>query len=107
MRDASYKELKELTNDLVSAIEEKDDAYIGLIILNMLWTVCNENDHPRVFAGGDGEFLFATEEKADAMADIIELATSSAALTGYYDPADDEREGCVDRFTRKWYATWD
>ena len=104
---SAYKELETLTDELKKAINEKDDAWCGTVVLDMLWTICNEHEHPRVFAAGDHEFLFDTEEKADAMADIIELAGAEYGRTGYYNPEEDKREGCVDEFTGKWYASWD
>ena len=103
---SAWRELERLTDDLKNAINNREEEDLGTIILNMFWTICNEHDHPRVFAAGDCEFLFDTEEKAEAMADIIELA-GAYGTTGYYDPEEDEREGCVDRFTGKWYASWD
>lgn len=112
MRDFSdgysaWRELDRLVENMKKAINEKDEHWIGTLILNALWTVCNENSHPRVFAGGDCEFLFDTEEKANAMADVMELAGAEYINTGYYDPEEDERDGCVDKFTGKWYASWD
>lgn len=112
MRDFSdgysaFDELDKLADNLKKAISERDEEPIGTIILNMLWTVCNEHTHPRVFAAGDCEFLFDTREKANGMADIIELAGADDCRIGYYDPEEDEMEGCVDDFTGKWYASWD
>lgn len=104
---SAWKDLERLNNALKMAIDDRDEEDLGTIVLNMLWAICNEHDHPRVFAAGDCEFLFDTEEKANAMADIIELAGADYGRTGYYDPEEDEREGCVDRFTGKWYASWD
>ena len=102
-----WRTLNMYADELKTAIEEKDDELASSSILNLLWVICNEHSHPRVFAAGDGEFLFDTEEKADAMADIIELAGADYGKTGYYDPAEDERDDCVDEFTGKWYASFD
>jgi hypothetical protein len=104
---SAFDELDKLADELKIAASEKDEEPIGAIILNMLWTICNEHDNPRVVAAGDREFLFDTEKKASVMADIIELAGNGYARIGYYDPEEDEREGCVDDFTGKWYASWD
>ena len=104
---SAWRELDRLVKDMKEAINEKDKGWIGTLILNALWTVCNENVHPRVLASGDYEFIFDSEEKANAMADIIELAGADYGRTGYYDPEEDDREGCVDELTGKWYASWD
>jgi len=104
----AWRELSKLGEQLKTAINDRDEAYCGSLILDMLWTICHEHCHPRVMCAGDKEFLFNTESKANAMADVMELATGeSYGLTGYYDPTEDEREHCVDMFTGKWYATWD
>lgn len=104
---SAWRELDRLVKDMKEAINEKDEGRIGTLILNALWTVCNEQYHPNVFASGDYEFLFNTEDEANAMADVMELAGAEYVNTGYYDPEEDERDGCVDKFTGKWYASWE
>ena len=107
MRDNGWEELSSLTHTLEKAIAEKNEHWCGTTILNLLWTICNAHEHPRVLASGDLEFLFDTAEKANAMADIIELAGADYGKTGYYDPEEDEEDECVDELTGKWYASWD
>lgn len=53
------------------------------------------------------EFLTETEEKADRIADFLEALGFDYANTGYYDPEEDQREGCVDNCTGKWYVSVD
>ena len=53
------------------------------------------------------EFLVYTEEEADRLADFLEALGFDYARTGYYDPEEDEREGCVDDLTGKWYVSVD
>ena len=103
---STWKALSIYKDELAAAIESKDEGLVASAIFDLLWTVCNEHDHSRVFAGGDGEFLFDTEERANTLADLMDLA-GLCGKTGYYDPEEDERKGCVDRFTGKWYAGWE
>lgn len=56
-----------------------------------------------------GEILCKTEEVADALADMFECLYGAQGEdilinTGYYNPADDERNGEVDRYTGWWYV---
>lgn len=111
---SAWREIDGCADEIKRAVEEKDEALAAQKILEALWIMCNEhtneNEHKRVFCAGDMEFLFDYEDKADAMADIIDLAfgdsTYSLSRTGYYDPEEDERFGCVDEFTGMWYASW-
>ena len=103
-----WRSLRYYTDDLRVAINKKDEEECNIAILNLLCTICNKHDHPRVVCTSEGEFLFNSEEKADALADVFELALNdSCGHTGYYDPEEDEREGCVDEFTGKWWASWE
>lgn len=115
---SAWREIDGCADEIKRAVKEKDEALAAQKILEALWTICNEhtneNEHQRVFCAGDMEFLFDSEEKADAMADVIDLAFGdsvysvySLSRTGYYDPEEDNRDGCVDEFTGKWYASWD
>ena len=106
---SAWKAIEECADEIKKAVEEKDEAWAAQSIIEALWTICNEHEHPRVFCAGDVEFLFDSEEKANAMADVIDLAFGEypCSFTGYYDPEEDEREGCVDEFTGKWYASWE
>lgn len=111
MRDSSngynaWKELNWYGKELQQAIEWKDEEYAASSIFKMLWTMCNEHQADGVRCAGDWEFLFDTETEANSFANVMELA-GVQSRTGYYDPEEDEREGCVDEFTGKWYASWD
>lgn len=50
------------------------------------------------------EFLCKREEQADALADFLEDLSFTEVNTGYYDPKEDERDGCVDEHTGQWYV---
>lgn len=68
---------------------------------------------PDVSVWSDGsEILCRTEEVADAIADAIDdmdraQGLDAIAHTGYYDPDEDELEGCVDDHTGWWYVDLD
>ena len=52
----------------------------------------------------DGEqILCKTEAEVDIIADFLEDLGFDCLNTGYYDPIEDEREGCVDDHTGYWY----
>ena len=52
----------------------------------------------------DGEqILCKTEEEVNIVADFLEDLGFCDLNTGYYDPIEDEREGCVDDHTGYWY----
>lgn len=53
------------------------------------------------------EFLVYTEDEADRIADLLEALGFDYVFTGYYDPEEDQREGCVDNCTGKWYVSVD
>lgn len=50
------------------------------------------------------EVVCKTEWLANKIADFFD-ALGYECVTGYYDPADDEREGCVDKFTGWYYMS--
>lgn len=105
---SAWRELEKISKKLSDAISKKDEEEAAAAIVESLWTICNEHKHKRVMCAGDMEFIFSTEERADAMADVIALSFGEGAFerTGYYNPVEDERDGCVDELTGKWYATW-
>lgn len=55
------------------------------------------------YDGGD-DILCRTEALADALADWLD-EHGYCATTGYYDPANDEEENCVDELTGWYYVT--
>lgn len=71
-------------------------------------------DRLRNYSDGDiwsagGEILCKTESAADVLASMFECLYSSQGEdilvnTGYYDPAEDERNNEVDRYTGWWYV---
>ena len=75
---------------------------------NNIWTYFlkslqeNENKKHGFWADGE-EILCKTEEQAEAVADFLEDLGFECLNTGYYDPAEDERDGCVDDHTGYWY----
>ena len=54
------------------------------------------------------EILCKTEWLAELIADMIkQIAGEPEAHTGYYDPSEDERDGCVDSHTGWYYVDFD
>lgn len=53
------------------------------------------------------EILTLTEEQADRIANLLESLGFDYAITGYYDPKEDARDGIDDDYTGKWYVTVD
>lgn len=55
----------------------------------------------------DGEnILCKTNEDAQSVADYIdEKAGASVSATGFYDPEEDKRMGCVDKYNGWYYVT--
>lgn len=55
----------------------------------------------------DGEEILSKDENViSAIADLIDMIANTAiSCTGYYDPAEDERDGCVDEHTGYYYVT--
>ena len=75
---------------------------------NNIWTYFlkslqeNENNKHGFWTDGE-EILCKTEEQAEAVADFLEDLGFDCLNTGYYDPVEDKREGCVDDHTGYWY----
>lgn len=54
------------------------------------------------------EILCRTEELARMIADALDAVTGEAeSHYSYYDPEEDERDGCVDDHTGWWYVDFD
>ena len=53
------------------------------------------------------EILTLTEEQADRIANLLESLGFDYAITGYYDPKEDARDGIDDNYTGKWYVSVD
>lgn len=52
------------------------------------------------------EILCKNGERANALADLIDqVMPGISTTTGYYDPAKDFNDGCIDEFTGWWYVT--
>lgn len=62
----------------------------------------NENNQHGYWTDGE-QILCKTEAEADIIADFLEDLGFDCLNTGYYDPVEDEREGCVDNHTGYWY----
>jgi len=56
------------------------------------------------YDGGD-DILCRTEEQANALADWLDQRGGYDSTTGYFDPAEDEREHCVDKLTGWYYVS--
>ena len=67
------------------------------------------NGSNAIWCDDDRQILVATEEAANAVADLIEAFYRSqgeeiCVNTGYYDPEEDERNGEKDKHTGWWYV---
>ena len=63
-----------------------------------------DNDNKKHGFWTDGEeILCKTEDQAETIANFLEDLGFDSLNTGYYDPIEDEREGCVDDYTGYWY----
>lgn len=61
---------------------------------------------PNMFWTNDGEYIFGDNAGyIDALANLLDkVAGGSVTATGYYDPAEDERDGTVDECTGCYYV---
>ncbi len=57
-----------------------------------------------IWTNGDA-ILCSTEDAANALADLIDALKIGDAVTGFYDPVEDERNNEVDSFTGFYYVT--
>lgn len=79
-------------------------------LFNFLYTYLPRDPSDDVDVWADGEMIMCrTEDIADAIADAVERIDKAQEIdtlihTGYYDPDEDERDGCVDKYTGWWYV---
>lgn len=104
MREIAWKDLNHIVAQLKIAVEHKDDEWFADYLIEALWVMVNEHGNKKVFGCGDGEFIVETEAEANAIADLFEAAGLKEVNTGWYDPVEDERDGCVDELTGRWYV---
>ncbi len=71
-------------------------------ILSLLPT---EPTRPKAFWTNGESILGATEEQISAIADLIDSMEIGDAVTGYYDPNEDERNNEVNECTGFYYVT--
>ena len=53
------------------------------------------------------ELLCKTKEQAEVIADFFEDLGFDYVRTGYYDPEEDTKENCVDKYTGWYYVDFD
>lgn len=76
--------------------------------LPMVPTVLRYTGKRNVYFWFDGvEILCDCEITTDILADMIRVVYGIDAHTGFYDPADDAREDCVDSHTGYYYIDFD
>lgn len=100
----AWLHLTEYKDQMIMAIEDKDEEWMADIAIEILWILVNEHGTDKVFAAGDTEFIVNTETEANVIAHLLEAAGAREVNTGWYDPAEDERDGCDDELTGKWYV---
>lgn len=76
---------------------------IGEILLEML---PKQPDDQVLFWSNGDEILCKTADGADTVADLLEACGIDCAVTGYYDPDEDQRSGEVDSLTGWHYVNW-
>lgn len=74
---------------------------------NLIWFLPDAPSDDIKFWADKDMILCRTEILADAIADLIEAVSAAQGVetlvrTSYYDPDEDEREGCVDKYTGWW-----
>lgn len=114
MRDAKYGEgysawndLRGFANDLLNAIEEKDEEMTAAAVYNAMWVLVNEHEGKVLTCNGD-EFVFKTEDGSESFADLVDqMFGERVARTGWYDPEEDAKDGVNDVFTGKYYVNMD
>ena len=105
MREYSaWRELDRFVSRMLTGVKNKDVEWTADVLVSALWILVNENGINKVSAAGDYEFIVATESEADTIANLFEAAGCSDVNVGYYDPVEDEKDGCVDELTGKWYV---
>ena len=82
-------------------------------LFDFLHTYLPRDSSDDVDVWADGEMIMCrTEEIADAIAYSVERVDKAQEFdtlthTGYYDPDEDERDGCVNKYTGWWYVEFD
>ena len=100
-------------NFIVADDTELPEEADGTLIFHMLRTqlpelaVFYETDHlltgrHYTFFQDSEKILCQSEEKINALADLLD-DLGCTAITGYYDPEEDERNGTVDQYTGFYY----
>lgn len=65
----------------------------------------NYADNTHGFWSDGTDILCKTEEEARGVANFLEDMGFTSISTGYYDPDEDERNGCVDEKTGCWFIS--
>lgn len=65
------------------------------------------NNKHGIWMDKNGEIVCGTETQVEGIADFLEDLGFDYVRTGYYDPVEDEKEGCVDEYTGHYYVDWE
>ena len=104
---SAWRELKRIADDLTNAIADKDELAAAYAIYEAMWTMVNEHEG-KVLTTQDGDLFFEREDAADVLADLFDqMFGQRVAVTGWYDPEEDARDGINDEYTGKYYVNID
>ena len=87
---------------IASAIQWKNGRWLYDAIMETLSN--NRNNDGKIYCIEGGDIICKTEAQANAIADLLDVA-GYEAVTGYYDPQEDQKNGCVDELTGHWYVS--
>lgn len=88
-----------MDRDVMDFIDKKIWTYLIESLLE------NEENNTHGFWTDGTDILCKTEEEAKSVANFLEDMGFDSISTGYYDPDEDERNGCVDEKTGCWFIS--
>lgn len=88
-----------MDRDIMEFMDKKIWSYLIESLLE------NEENNAHGFWTDGTDILCKTEEESKSVANFLEDMGFDSVSTGYYDPIDDERNGCVDEKTGCWFIS--
>lgn len=90
-----------MSSPFLSGTERQENANLWLAITSSL---AHEPSEKCKFWSNDEEILGLDETEINIIADLLD-SMGYDAITGYYDPVEDARNGNTDKFTGHYYVT--